>query len=71
MPKQDHTEPATTRTELALRNCLALAMRMQRSIAKGGCGPADPWASIVRFCAEAGIVPNILREDPSKGGEHE
>ena len=53
--------------EVALRNCLAMAVRMQRrgvprhheqvSI------PGDPWTDIVRFCAEAGVVPNILRED--------
>ena len=53
--------------ERALRNCLAMAVRMQRrgvprhheqvSI------PGDPWTDIVRFCAEAGVVPSILRED--------
>lgn len=57
--------------ELALRNCLAMAVRMQRrgvprhheqvSI------PGDPWTDIVRFCAEAGVVPNILREADDAG----
>ncbi len=57
--------------EVALRNCLAMAVRMQRrgvprhheqvSI------PGDPWTDIVRFCAEAGVVPNILREADDAG----
>lgn len=50
--------------ELALRNCLAMAVRMQR---QGVCLPANPWADIVRFCAEAGVVPTILREADDAG----
>lgn len=50
--------------ERALRNCLAMAVRMQR---RGVCLPAEPWEDIVRFCAEAGVVPNILREADDAG----
>jgi hypothetical protein len=66
LSRQDHASRAR-KTELALRNCLAMALRMQRSIASAVCIPANPWANIVRFCAEAGVVPNILRGDQSKG----
>lgn len=50
--------------ELALRNCLAMATRMQRRArhpADKTTG-SDPWGDIVRFCAEAGVTSNILRE---------
>lgn len=43
------------RLELSLRNCLALARRMQSK-------DPDAWGHIIRFCREAGIEPNILRD---------
>ena len=50
--------------ELALRNSLAMATRMQRRArhpADEAAG-SDPWGDIVRFCAEGGVTSNILRE---------
>ena len=43
------------RLELSLRNCLALARRMQSK-------DPDAWGHIIRFCREAGIEPSILRD---------
>ena len=57
--------------EVALRNCLAMAVRMQRRVVprhhEQVSIPGDPWTDIVRFCAEAGVVPNILREADDAG----
>lgn len=43
------------RLELSLRNCLALARRMQSK-------DPDAWGHVIRFCREADIEPSILRE---------
>lgn len=52
-------EEQVRRMELALRNCLAMAGRMLR---KGGVDADPAWEHVVRFCKEAGVEPNILRE---------
>lgn len=49
------------RLELSLRNCLALARRMQSK-------DPDAWGHVIRFCREAGIEPSILR-DAEPGGD--
>ena len=43
------------RLELSLRNCLALARRMQSK-------DPEAWGHVIRFCREAGIEPSILRD---------
>lgn len=43
------------RLELSLRNCLALARRMQSK-------DPDAWGHVIRFCREAGVEPSILRD---------
>lgn len=54
------SESRYSAAEQALRNCLAMAGKRRN-------GPdAEWWAHVRRFCAEAGVVPNILRaEEPS------
>lgn len=48
----------------SLRNCLMLARLKVKTPPRAAGG----WDDIIRFCAEAGIVPNILRGDESDDG---
>lgn len=43
--------------ELGLRNCLAMAQRQIRA----NPASAEAWLHVVRFCKDAGVVPQILR----------
>lgn len=45
--------------ERALRNCLTHARRMMKRVVVGG----EDWAHIVRFCATAGVVPDVMRNN--------